>query len=158
MADLPPGLEYLADVDALLLHLAPRRADGTLGTDASVQVVEGDSPFGGHLYLQVFSDKDSVVVRMFVLAQASQWVPRATLKNAAQQMLKVVQPSDEPDAYILPLFPGALDVGREIVRLDAGAIGELGILLARSGRIVGFYLPDAPSRLLPPLGNYGQVA
>jgi hypothetical protein len=73
---LQPGLEYLADVDAVLVHLAPRRIDGVLEKDASVQEVHGELPSGGSAYLQVFRDQVTGVLRLVVLGQASQRVPR----------------------------------------------------------------------------------
>lgn len=67
----------------------------------------------------------------------------------ATTTLDIVPASDVDDALFVPLFPDSPRVGQVLqdVELPEGR-GRVGILYAKSGRIVGFVLYDA-SRLLP---------
>lgn len=91
---------------------------------------------------------------LVVVRRASQHVPRAVLRNAANVQLQIVQARDDPSYWLVPLFPDAGTVGRSRLAVadpaDEPALRGIDLLLSTSRRIVALVVPDAHRRLALP--------
>lgn len=142
MTHSPAGLVRLADVDALVLKMH-------LGETVPVEVImQGISFDGLGMHLDFGYGKADHRLYNVVIRNASRHIPPAVLKNAANQPLTIVEASDEPGLWFVPLFPEAPVVGKTRVNVaDDGPLAGIELLVAKSGRLVALLVPDAPNRL-----------
>lgn len=144
MLPSPPGLNYLPDMDALVMKFFwgdeyPVNVQGRFVELPDLGLtISGQWGGDGRLYAMV-------------ITQASRHVPPAVLKNQAGQQLRPGPASDDPGTWLLPLFPEAAVAGRTRAGVDLGdGHPPIDLLLAKSGRVVALLIPNAQMRL--PLG------
>lgn len=136
------GFQYDPRQDLLVLSLT---ASDTLDAPSRAQVME--YPDLGLYLVGMWGEVDRRL-RTLSLAQASKHVPSAVLAAPAGRPLRAGPLSDEPGTWLLPLFPEAELVGHNRVALHLpDGQPPLGLLLAKSRRVVGFLVPEAASRL-----------
>lgn len=155
------GVAYLPDVDQLFVKLFHGSGGDRLAAEfTSTARTDDETTFTCHL-----SPDDQLL--SVVIHEASSKVPAQLWKDLADHQFTTspVQARNRmhvewytplPDVAQVPFFPGALDVFREVEVCQFHAdLAPIGLLKARSHRVVGLLIERASVRLaaelLPPL-------
>lgn len=143
MNDWPPGLTYAPDIDALEVKLFDGQAPPTPLVSRAANHHDGEV----QLHLQRGETDERLYVIVIMGATAA--VPSGVLRAAAGTPLPPPGPMrNTPGDWFVPLFAEAAQVSRRTIAVDDGpGRPPLGVMLAASGRIVGFVVPDGRRQL-----------
>lgn len=141
MTPTPPGAQYLPRLDVLALkfftgdELPPGMGERVIRRPElgfSLRVTEGVED--GRLY--------GIAVH-----PASKHVDAHVLTSLTGKALEVVEAEDERDTVLVPLSPQSQLMAHTRIKLKVPDGSPFDVVLSRSGRLVGFMVSSARSRL-----------